>query len=309
MITRLLAICILFASPVGAVTLRVQSAEIVDRVVRLGDVAVISGVPRDMADSLSSAIVAFAPMPGASRVLPLETIRMRVMQEGFLPGEVRLEGEAQPMVTRRGQSLDANALEAAIRTALTSSITQNTNVRLARVPSIGLLPDGPVHFDVQAPNQLTRAFFVQVTVRVGDEATRINVSVAATRLGHAVVPTRRLERGDVVAAGDIAVKDIDEFDAPRGSFTSAADVIGQQAMRTLLPGLPLAEGMVTRPSAVQRGERVRLMSNIGGLEISVTAEALEPGTIGQRIRVRNQESKRIVTARVSGAGEVIIDEE
>lgn len=307
MILRLFAVCLFFAAPAGALTLQLRDAEVADRVVRLGDVAIVSGVPRDLADSLSASVVAFAPMPGASRPVPVETIRVRVLQAGFLPGEVRITGNA-PLVRRAGQRLDAAAVERAVLEALAPLGDESTALRVTRVPAMALLPAGTVRVSVEPPDRLERTFHVPVQVAVGEERFSIQVGVAATQLVTAVFPARRIERGEVIGTTDVVVRTIDRFDAPRGLIGAAGDVVGCAALRPLLPDLALAEGMIQRPSAVRRGERVRLVSAFGPLEVSVSAEALEPGTPGQRIRVRNTESRRIITARVRGAGEVIVDE-
>lgn len=309
MIVRVFAVCLLFAVPAGALTLHLRDAEVSDRIVLLGDVAVISGVTRDSADSLARVSVGFSPMPGSSRSVPIETIRTRVLREGYLPGEVRLVAQAAPVVRRSGRRLDAELVERAVLEALSPLTNESTSLRITRIPATGFLPAGELRFSVEIPSRLERNFYVPVTVSVGEEQVKLQVSVAAVRLVSVVVPAHRVERGDLLGLADVTVRTIDAFDAPRGAYESTADVLGTAALRPLMPGIPLAAGMVQRPSVVQRGERVRLVSTFGALEVSVAAEAMEPGTLGQRIRVRNTESRRIVTARVRGAGEVFIDGE
>lgn len=304
---RILGVLVLLAAPSAALTLQLQDAEIADRVVRLGDIASITGLPADQADSLARAVVAFAPMPGTSRPVPIQTIRMRVLSEGFLPGEIRMVGASAPVVRRRGQRIEPAVLERAVLDELSRMVDESTALQVTRIPATGILPVGDARITVQAPARMERNFYVPVTVAVGDEQTTVQVSVTATQLVAVLTATRRIERGEVLGAGDVVVRSVNRFDAPRGALVALPDVLGSAAVRPILPGMVLAEGMIEKPSAVQRGERVRLVSALGSLEVSVAAEALESGAHGQRIRVRNTETRRIITARVRGAGEVIID--
>ncbi len=309
MIVRVIAVCLFFAAPAGALTLHLRDAEVTGRVVHLGDVAIISGISQDTADSLARVTLGFSPMPGSSRSVPIETIRTRVLREGFLPGELQLVAQAAPVVRRSGHRIANELVERAVLEALSPLVDESTALRITRVPATGFLPAGEPRFQVEIPQRLERNFYVPVTITVGEDVVKIQVSVRAARLVPVIVPVHRVERGDILSLSDLTVRTSDAFDAPRGAFQSMTDVLGTAALRPLMPGIPLAAGMVQRPSAVQRGERVRLVSTSGTLEVSVAAEALEPGTPGQRIRVRNTESRRIVTARVRGAGEVFIDEE
>lgn len=307
MAARILGVLGVLASPAAALTIQLQDAEVADRVVRLGDIASITGLPADQADSLARAIVAHAPMPGTSRPVPVQTIRMRVLSEGFLPGEVRMVGASAPIVRRRGQRIDPAVLERAVLDELSRLVDESTALQVTRVPATGWLPAGPTRITVQAPSRIERNFYVPVTLAVGDEQTTIQVSVTATQLISVLTATRRIERGEILGSADVVVRSVNRFDAPRGALVTLSDALGSAAVRPILPGMVLAEGMIQVPSAVQRGERVRLVSSLGSLEVSVAAEALESGSHGQRIRVRNTETRRIITARVRGAGEVIID--
>ena len=58
------------------------------------------------------------------------------------------------------------------------------------------------------------------------------------------------------------------------------------------------ESMLLQPIIVRRGAAVTLQVMQGEMLVSVAGEALQDGSVGQRIRVKNLLSKRIVTAKV-----------
>jgi flagella basal body P-ring formation protein FlgA len=78
------------------------------------------------------------------------------------------------------------------------------------------------------------------------------------------------------------------------------------AKRSLAPGDLLNRNWVTGVCLVRNGEMVRLLVQNGSISISVLARALQDGKLGDRIKVRNIESDRALTAVVIGRGEVRI---
>ena len=62
------------------------------------------------------------------------------------------------------------------------------------------------------------------------------------------------------------------------------------------------------PLVVRAGQRVNLAEEISGMRLSVPAICLQAGRAGQRIRVRNLSSRRVVLARVRAAGEVAAED-
>ncbi len=92
-----------------------------------------------------------------------------------------------------------------------------------------------------------------------------------------------------------------------GHFTEPAAVLGQIARRTLPGGLLLTPDHLTMPSPVKRGQAVRIRAKSADFEISMPGMALSDGLLGQRIRVKNSQSGRIVEGVVTQPGIVTID--
>jgi hypothetical protein len=59
---------------------------------------------------------------------------------------------------------------------------------------------------------------------------------------------------------------------------------------------------------VRAGQRVQLAEEVSGMRLSAPAVCLEAGSMGQRIRVRNVSSGRVVLARVRAAGQVAVED-
>lgn len=71
-------------------------------------------------------------------------------------------------------------------------------------------------------------------------------------------------------------------------------------------GLAAAKSIDSTP-AVRSGDVVRMSVTLGNLKITGTGEALQSGRVGDLIRVRNVDSKIVVTGRVNGPKSVLIE--
>ncbi|HEX9173720.1 MAG TPA: flagellar basal body P-ring formation chaperone FlgA [Telluria sp.] len=99
-----------------------------------------------------------------------------------------------------------------------------------------------------------------------------------------------LERRDITAIADpVAV---------------AADAVGQTSRRSLRAGEVLRMGQLAAPVLVRRGEAVVMLAKVDGIEVSTAGEALDAGSRGAMVRVRNAASGQVVRMRVAGAGTV-----
>jgi flagella basal body P-ring formation protein FlgA len=99
-----------------------------------------------------------------------------------------------------------------------------------------------------------------------------------------------LERRDITAITD-----------PVGA---PADAVGQTSRRSLRAGEVLRAGQLAAPLLVKRGEAVVMLARQDGIEVSTAGEALDAGSRGALVRVRNAASGQVVRMRVAGAGTV-----
>jgi flagellar basal body P-ring formation protein FlgA len=81
-------------------------------------------------------------------------------------------------------------------------------------------------------------------------------------------------------------------------------IVGKLARRTLLPGMPIPQNAVTEPRAIANGGKVRVEFVQDGLEIVTYATALQPGSVGEVISVRNLDSGLTISGTVQSDGSV-----
>jgi flagella basal body P-ring formation protein FlgA len=122
-------------------------------------------------------------------------------------------------------------------------------------------------------------------------------------------PNQVIYPGDVIR--DSMLTDVSIYDLPNNDGTildTRAALLGKIAKRTLLPGRGIVALAVANPKAVKDGAQVRLVYNDGGLSIITTALALEGGSVGDQIKVRNSDSGITLSGVIQPDGSVSVSD-
>ncbi len=119
-----------------------------------------------------------------------------------------------------------------------------------------------------------------------------------------VVVARPLAMNHVITKSDLKVESLDIGSLRKGYINNPRHIIGQQLK------YPLAIGTVINPNSlrpkkiIQRGELIMLVAAAGLMEVRMSGTALSDGSLGQKVRVKNLSSKRVVEGVVDGPGVV-----
>ena len=122
----------------------------------------------------------------------------------------------------------------------------------------------------------------------------------------ALVPTPKA----VIYPGDVILDEmlVDVPNAARdgsGPFVDSRSlIVGKAARLTLLPGHAIPFSGVSNRKLVSNGAEVKLVFSEGDLVIMTTGSALQDGSIGDIVRVRNDDSGVTVSGAVQSDGSV-----
>ena len=121
-----------------------------------------------------------------------------------------------------------------------------------------------------------------------------------------LVAVRRVDRGAVITAGDVEMKElwIASDDTPLDSPRLA---VGQVARSVVKPGTPITSGTLRSPVLIKRGELVTVRCLAGRLVVRTVGRAMEEGTRDDVIRVRNEASRETFNATVTGRKQVTLE--
>jgi len=92
-----------------------------------------------------------------------------------------------------------------------------------------------------------------------------------------------------------------------GPGTVAPDAVLETIQKERVTITNMVPTMLKAQRLIERGQRVTVLAGGNGLEVRMPAEALSHGAKGERIRVRNLSSHRIIEGVVAGAGLVRVN--
>jgi flagella basal body P-ring formation protein FlgA len=172
------------------------------------------------------------------------------------------------------------------------------------------IPSGDISLRV-SPNGLEeglgrRAFHVQINMN-GKSWQTIDAIADVSASIDAVVPTRVIQIDSVIDAEDVAIHRVKLTDLDHQLITDVKDVIGKSAVRPLQTNNPIRLGMVKKPYAIRKGDRVSIEARHGGLSIQVVGLAKSSGEIGQTATVTNVDSGKELRAKIVGPGVVRVE--
>jgi flagella basal body P-ring formation protein FlgA len=133
--------------------------------------------------------------------------------------------------------------------------------------------------ELRCPDPKPWHLYVQIRV-IGTSS----VAVAA----HAIVA------GSVLTAKDMRVEQHDISELPVGYLDDPAIAVGLTASRPISGGAFLTNQQLLAAKAVQRGQTVTLVADVGGMSVRTSGKALNDGLVNQRVRVENLSSGKIV---------------
>ena len=113
-------------------------------------------------------------------------------------------------------------------------------------------------------------------------------------------------RGANLAASDLALESRDLATLPGGYLTDPEELVGMALRRAVQARTVMLPGHAAAPELVRRGERVVLQAAGSAITVHVEGEALAGGALGERVRVRNLATRRVVEGTVGGEGLVLM---
>lgn len=122
-----------------------------------------------------------------------------------------------------------------------------------------------------------------------------------------VTPRVVIYPGGVVEKEDLI--EVRQTSSVTGSevFPGVEELAGKIAIVTLRPNMAIRSRMVRAPAIFRMGALVTLRFEHNGISILSTGLALQNGFVGQRVRVRNQESGIIINGFVKRDGSIEVD--
>jgi len=143
------------------------------------------------------------------------------------------------------------------------------------------------------------------TFLAGAAAAILWLPAVAHAADMAVVATRIVYPGETVSADtldQVALRPNARVTSPFVQEIGEAD--GKVAKRTILPGKLIPLSSLREPYLVEAGQAVTVIFQQDGLTIQATAVPLQPGSLGDVLRLRNADSGKVFTGIVMANGTI-----
>jgi flagella basal body P-ring formation protein FlgA len=285
-------------------------------VIRLKDIAQITGAPRALANQIAELDLVEFPATSESISIDRDHIQLRLLLGVVTNESLRVTGAPTVQVRRAGQRIaDAQILTkaSAALAELWNADPSAVKVRLMRPINEPAL-QGAQASDLEIVVPATaRPGSLRATLLVHEQGTlqasvelQLDVQLSAELL----VATANLPRGHTLAENDLMIR----WQPVRkpGTVLTQAEAIGQVLRSPVKSGQVMESRLLTTAAnktaahkVIKTRDIVRLVGKSDTLSVTVSdAEAMQSGGIGDRIRVRNPSSNKIVVARVVSATQV-----
>lgn len=279
----------------------------------LGEVAFIDLLApqaRALAEAVAKVDLGSAPGAGEMVILRRGQLEQRLLASGLDFSEVAFALPEELTITGRGQELDEENLKQALEEYMAGTEPyQSGRYRLITVNfgPLPTLPPGRVsyRFTPQGstnPTHLAGTFFFAVD---GKEVGRTRVTAQINLTIEAVLATRNLSRGHILQQKDLNLGWA-PYTKARGAINDPNMAVGQTLKSALKAGEPLNDRNLTKSLMVRRGDMVTLTAQQGGLRVTATGEARQDGSYGDTISILNVNSKKIISGKITGPGQVAI---
>lgn len=211
-----------------------------------------------------------------------------------------------------GQTLTKERVEETLRRYLVEHSPwqpSQIEVELHSFPPLSL-PSGPVTMRIVKPTRGitpgTRRFLLAISVG-GQEEARLWVETEIRVFGEVIVTSRPLAHHETIRPEDVRLERRDLSALPTRTFTEIAEVLGRQAAQAIAVNQTLTPSLVELPRVVRRGSAVMLVYETAGLRVEAPGRAAEPGKVGDRIRVENPSSGKVLEGQILDARTVRVN--
>lgn len=182
-------------------------------------------------------------------------------------------------------------------------------VSTGRIPP-GLPSGEGVRYEVRGPDRVTQGGKVAagVIIRQNGVVVRNFPVQCEVRLWRdALVATRRIEKGTVVAEGDFGPGRVEVQAGSLPRLNDRSAVIGKRTTRTIAAGEGVSPRDLEKVILVKAGQSVMIVAETPVLRLTVPGRAKGNGGAGDPVLVRNESSNRDVMARVIDGKTVQVD--
>jgi flagella basal body P-ring formation protein FlgA len=196
-----------------------------------------------------------------------------------------------------------------VKDAVTRNINTSGEYEISVLPldSLLKLPECTEPLEAFTTTDLIKAGRTSIGVRCnGEKKWSIFTSAVIKIYENVIVLSRPVQRGEIITRQHLAIekKDVSKL---RGDFVTQAEQIeNKQAARYIQTGAIPGLRSFIEPKLIKRGDKIIISTIQPAFSIRMSGVAMMDGSKDQLIRIKNENSGRIISATVIEAGLVSV---
>lgn len=202
----------------------------------------------------------------------------------------------------------------AIQTAITQFIEANIDtsqeyeIQLNKLDSRLKLASCSTPLETYSHNKKIEAGILSIGVSCnGEQKWSLFHSAKLTTYTNVLVLKQALKRNTAISQNNIILVKKPTNRLRRGYFTNYQQIKNQLTTRNLQAGTILQPAHITHPQLIKKGERVTIHAFSSSFSIKMSGKALMSDSLGERIRVKNNKSKKIIEGTITKAGTISVN--
>jgi flagellar basal body P-ring formation protein FlgA len=164
-----------------------------------------------------------------------------------------------------------------------------------------ILPSGKKELIYKIMNSSQRAGRIPMIleIRIDDQfkkRIRINTKVLVSQ--KIIKTVREVRRGEILSNDEIKIETIQTERPLRNAITNIDSALGYEATRNISIGKILIPNFIKRPALGNRGDKILIKAQKGGMTITTPGILKEDGYEDAMVKVLNMESKKLIYGRL-----------
>ncbi len=279
---------------------------------RLGEIAQLEGEDVLLLEKISQTVIGRSPLPGRKLTVTRSLILSRLRSQKINIKRFVFPGSESSSIQRAALKITGRDIDQVVLKHIREA-NNNKDLKpriLAKTRDI-FLPRGQVSYAITSKGKYKKDGGYrnyEVEFSIDGEAVRIVTVRTYLKLYKEVFIARdTIRRNQIIEESDLLKvrKNVDRL--PREYVTDKDQLIGKISKRTINPSEAIRRNTVSAPPLVKSGDRLQIVFETPFLRLSAPGISMAKGRKGERIPVKNLDSKIVVFATVQTRNVVLVN--
>lgn len=285
-----------------------------EKAITFSDVSTVSGDDTELVSKIKEIEIGTTPWANSARRIDLDFMRMRLYSSNINAEDVIFTNAKSVVVTVESTKLTGAEISQKAEEYLSSYLPvadRETTIELVRMPNDQWIPRrrDRIDLDISLVDTNKDRGNVELIVSASSDGTRffkIPVFFKVRVYEYVAVAKKRIDRKQQLTKRNVFMARKETTNVHGFAFSSIDDLIGKVTTTAIQPNTILTENVVEIPPTIMQGTVVKLFIQTNGFKIVTKGMAQETGYIGDVIKVRNMESKKMLYGEIVDSDKVKI---